>query len=73
MLKGWISAGYHCIELGRYCVGNLGMKLKMCRIEHAVEGFRARQKSCLSLLIIPITYWAFKYQALCEMCYVRFR
>lgn len=41
-------------------VGNLDMKLKMCRIERAVEGFGARQKSCLSLLIIPITYWAFK-------------
>ena len=34
--------------------------------------FRARQKHYLSLLIIATIHWAFKYQALCEVCYVRF-
>lgn len=53
-LRGTIAQSWACT------VGNLGMKLKMCRIERAVEGFGARQKSYFSLLIIPFTYWAFK-------------
>lgn len=30
--------------------------------------FRARQKHDLSLLTIATVHWAFKYQALCEVC-----
>lgn len=37
-----------------------------------MEGFRARQKHYLSLSIIVTTYWTFKYQALCVVCYVHF-
>lgn len=70
MLKGWVSAsgshceqegraGYHCVELG---MPLCGYETEKCiELEHTVEGFRAREKHYLSLLIIVTILGAFKW------------
>lgn len=67
--QGTIAWSWACVY-----VGNFGVRMKKCvELEHIVQGFGARQKHYLSLLIMATIYWAFKYQALCVVCCVRFR
>lgn len=66
--------GYHCTELGMHLCGELWGETEKCiELKHTVEGFGARWKHYLSLLIIATIYWAFKYQALCVVCCRHFR
>lgn len=41
--------------------------------EYTVADFRARQKPYLFLLIMATVHWAFKYQALYNVCYMHLR